>query len=170
MNNWGLNPARQPGFAGLGRTTTGTGVEFFVSSAWADCLYRAGAYKGAIEIYTSLIESHPEARPAYIGRGNCYGALQDFARAIDDFAAAIRLMPNDAKAYLARSRAYLGNAATDLAFSDAAEALLLDPTLAEAHLVRAEALERKGEHEAARAVRMEASSAAGIRRPLADAL
>lgn len=170
MNNWCLNPARQPGFTGFGPTTSGAGAEFFVASAWAGSLYRAGDFKGAIEIYTSLIESHPEAPSAYIGRGNCYGALQDFAKAIDDFAAAIRLMPNEARAYLARSRAYLGNAAMDLALSDAAEALRLDPTLAEAHLVRAEALDRKGEHDAARAAREEAASIARFRRPLADAL
>ncbi len=122
----------------------------------AEDLYRAGNHRGAAEIYSDLIERHPESRTAYLRRGDCYVSQQQFDKAIADFATAIRLAPDDARAYLARSWAFLGKGETNRAMTDAEEALRLEPTLAEAHLIRSEILARRGQPEQAGAARAEA--------------
>jgi tetratricopeptide (TPR) repeat protein len=125
----------------------------------AENFYRAGSYRDAVAVYSSLIDAHPEVQAAYLRRGDCYCSLHDYDLALADFATAIQLLPKDARAHLARSWAHLGKGAAESAMSDAAEALRLDPTLAEAHLIRTEVFARKGQPDQARAERSEALTA-----------
>ena len=153
----GLNPARELAPGGPAPIPNDRGYDYFFKLG--DDFYRGGHYKEAAVIYSDLIERYPNARTAYLRRGDCYGSMQDFDLAIADFEMAIRLMPKDARAHLARSWAHLGKGVTDLAMTDAQEALRLDPTLAEAHLIRAEGFARKGQPDQAKGERSEALDA-----------
>jgi tetratricopeptide (TPR) repeat protein len=121
----------------------------------ADDFYRAEKYAEAGQIYSDLIERYPKAKASYLRRGDCFGSLQLFDKAIADFTTAIAIAPDDPRAYLARSWAYLGKGATDRAMADADEALRLEPTLAEAHRIRSEVFARKGQPVQAGAARAE---------------
>jgi tetratricopeptide (TPR) repeat protein len=86
-----LNPVGQLGQVDRAPLRDERGYDYF--SKKAEDSYRGGHYKEAAALFSELIERYPNARAAYLRRGDCFGSLQEFDLAIADFEMAIRLLP-----------------------------------------------------------------------------
>jgi tetratricopeptide (TPR) repeat protein len=81
----------------------------------------------AIKYLSEAIHLDPNLSVAYNNRGNAYGNLKQFDRAIADYDHAIRLDPNYALAYYCRGNAYYDLNQFDRAIADYDQAIRLDP-------------------------------------------
>jgi len=68
-------------------------------------------YKGAIQIYTRVLDINPENVEAYVYRGMCKYHINDFQGSLIDYDKAIEIQPNYAEAYNLRgvSKGELGD-------------------------------------------------------------
>lgn len=74
----------------------------------------------------------------YYGRGDVYGRLGTYEKAIADFGETIRLKPDFTKAYIGRGNAYSRLDQNEKALADLNEAVRLDPKNAQAYCSRAD--------------------------------
>jgi tetratricopeptide (TPR) repeat protein len=89
-----------------------------------------GRMTSALEAYTQAITINPQYAKAFTNRGNVYGELDEFEKAIADYDKSISLNPEDSIVVVAlnnRGLAYLGQGQFDAAISDFTQAIELDP-------------------------------------------
>ncbi len=102
---------------------------------WAREDVNDGAWEEAINSFTQSIRLRPNFVKAYIGRGDVYLGLKQYAEAIADFGQAIYLQPDKAKeAYYKRGLAHLKQGQNEQALADLQEAITIDPQYLEAYL------------------------------------
>ena len=89
--------------------------------------------KKVIKYLSEAIRLDPNYASAYNNRGNAYGDLKQFDRAIADYDQAIRLDPNVADAYNNRGYAYRDLKQFYRAIADYDQAIRLDPNFALAY-------------------------------------
>ncbi len=107
--------------------------------------------KGYIKLYTASLSFNPKIVEDYIKRGNAYGYIGEYDKAIADYDEAIKLKPEYAKAYCRRGNAYCKKREYDKALKDYNEVLKREPDYAEAYSARGEAWLHLKEWERARA-------------------
>ena len=95
------------------------------------------------------IRLDPQDAAAYLNRGNAYGALGQYERAIEDLDEAIRLDSQLAMAYNNRGRAYKEVGQYERAIEDYDEAVRLNPQYVNAYLNRGNAYGDLGRYERA---------------------
>jgi tetratricopeptide (TPR) repeat protein len=84
--------------------------------------------------YTHAIELDPEFAMAYVGRGNNYYDMGEYAKAECDYTRAIELNPEFAMAYINRGNNYYGMGKYTQAESDYTRAIELNPEFVEAYV------------------------------------
>ena len=99
---------------------------------------QSGDYHRAIEEYTRLLSSSPDAS-LYRERGRARLLAEQFAEATDDFSRAIGMAPSDTAALYYRSVAYAASRHYELAIRDATAAIAQQPDMMAAFLSRANA-------------------------------
>lgn len=86
---------------------------------------------------------------AYNSRGNAYGGIGEYRRAIKDFKRALKIDPDDATIYNNRGNAYKSLGRFRRAIDDYDQALKINPRLAAAYFNRGLAYESLGENQRA---------------------
>lgn len=115
-------------------------------------LLEEGDYLGAVDAFTKALRlGLGDLAEIYVQRGEAYGYLEDWPRAMDDFNEALRHNPYLATAY--NERGSLRRFLNDLegAVEDHGFAIQVDPTLYEAYYNRALSYEILGELDLAEA-------------------
>ena len=107
--------------------------------------------KEYIKLYTASLTFNPKIVEDYIKRGNAYGYIGEYDKAIADYDQAIKLKPHYAKAYYHRGVAYCKKREYDKAIKDYNEVIKREPDYAEAYSVRGEAWLHLKEWERAKA-------------------
>lgn len=109
-----------------------------VDTAGADDLYNAGVdlqaagkYREAIESYSASMQKRMVFPDAWLSRGICYTALQQWDPAISDFTAYIQRKKDTSLGYTHRAYAYLGKKAYTEAVTDCDSSLARKPKPAE---------------------------------------
>ena len=88
-------------------------------------LSSAQAENDKIDKWNRYIEANPRSAAAYNNRGNAYGRLKQYARAIQDFDKAIELSGPDAQTYNNRGVAHFFSGRKDRGCADLKKACVL---------------------------------------------
>lgn len=95
--------------------------------------------------FDKAIELNPDNADAYFNRGDAYGEIGEYEKAIADYSKAIELKPSDASAYFNRGDAYGEIGEYGKAIVDYSKAIELNPGDADTYYNRGLAYQEKGE-------------------------
>jgi tetratricopeptide (TPR) repeat protein len=115
----------------------------------ADKLARHGQHRGAVELYTTVLEQEPDSAKAYAGRGGSYVELGSPEKGIADCTKAIELNALEPTAYVNRMAAYTALQQYDKALADGAAAIRIDPEKSRAYSVRGTTYAKMGDNKSA---------------------
>lgn len=102
-----------------------------------------------IRLYTAGLTLNPRMVEGYVKRGNAYGYVGEYNKAIEDYSEAIKLKPDYAKVYYLRGRLYDEMDEFDKAIVDFSMTIKLEPEHTDAYGYRATLYRDKGEYDKA---------------------
>lgn len=120
-----------------------------LANAWAhraEAYARKGMASAAADNFTRAIETKPDLKFAWMGRGMAHLVARRFDDAIADYSMVIKLDPRDTQAYVARGYAYLVKNKPKRAVQDFSKGLQIHPTNVSALNNRGLAYRKLGQH------------------------
>ncbi|HQO57372.1 MAG TPA: tetratricopeptide repeat protein [Candidatus Omnitrophota bacterium] len=97
---------------------------------------KSGQYDQAIQLFSQVIEQHPDFFGGYHHRGGCYAMKREFEKALQDYQRAIDLKPEEATLYYNRGLTFSLMGKSPEALADYSRAVELNPAYLNAYLTR----------------------------------